>query len=259
MRALNPGKDKEIVEKVMTTGDPFFASAMEENEREEGSALACLPLTIGDNTKGVFVIERLLPQKEKLEGNDLDLLSLLVKDSALAIMMALLYQKMEETAFIDGLTGLHNHRYFQKRFDQDLSRTERYEKPLALILLDIDNFKEINDSYGHLQGDRVLKDIAKIMMWERRGSDLFARYGGEEFAAILPETDVKGALLFAERLREAVEEHLFPTEGLPLKVTISLGVASFPERREKVDIIKAADDALYLSKKEGKNRVSYID
>ena len=166
---------------------------------------------------------------------------------------------VEEAAFIDGLTGLHNHRYFQKRFDQDLSRTERYEKPLALILLDIDNFKEINDSYGHLQGDRVLKDIAKIMMWERRGSDLFARYGGEEFAAILPETDVKGALLFAERLREAVEEHLFPTEGLPLKVTISLGVASFPERREKVDIIKAADDALYLSKKEGKNRVSYID
>ena len=259
MRALNPGKDKEIVEKVMTTGDPFFASAMEENEREEGSALACLPLTIGDNTKGVFVIERLLPQKEKLEGNDLDLLSLLVKDSALAIMMALLYQKMEETAFIDGLTGLHNHRFFQKRFDQDLSRAKRYGKPLSLILLDIDNFKEINDSYGHLQGDRILKDIATIMRWERRGSDLFARYGDEELATILPETDLKGALLFAERLRAAVEEYLFPTEGLPLKVTISLGVASFPEREGKVNIIKAAEDALNLSKKEGKNRVSYID
>jgi len=164
---------------------------------------------------------------------------------------------MEKLATTDPLTELPNVRYFRRRLEQELLRGRRYLMPLALIMLDIDHFKSINDTYGHPQGDVVLKEMAAILQEVLRKVDVPARYGGEEFVVALPQTTFEGAAQAAERLRVRVEKHRFP--GMPEKtgVTISLGVASYPGHMEKSvqQLIDEADQALYKAKNGGRNRV----
>ncbi len=171
-------------------------------------------------------------------------------------------EKLRQLALKDGLTGLYNHRYFQEALDRELSRAKRYGHPLSLIMIDIDHFKRFNDTYGHQQGDTVLKRISQIISSSLRDSDIAARYGGEEFAVILPQTDLKGATACAERLRQRVETERIELNGKPVQVTISLGVSSTCPSRNcitKGQFIEITDRALYHSKKNGRNRVTALE
>jgi diguanylate cyclase (GGDEF)-like protein len=170
-------------------------------------------------------------------------------------------ERLRELSIKDGLTDLYNHRYFQDLLDKELPRVERYNHKLSLIMVDIDHFKNVNDTYGHPQGDIVLHAIADIFRNEFRKPDTVARYGGEEFAIVLPETDIKGAVVIAERLRKRVEQQTIKLEEKNVNVTISLGVTMYDaskDRKSKADIIDAADKALYNSKQTGRNRLSIL-
>jgi diguanylate cyclase (GGDEF)-like protein len=170
-------------------------------------------------------------------------------------------QKLMALASIDDLTQLYNRRYFFERFNQEVERAKRYQRPLSCIIMDIDYFKHVNDSYGHLAGDQVLIDIAQILKNNCRQSDLAGRYGGEELIILLPETEAGGAMIIADRIREMIEEHqTVDGKGAVIGVTVSMGVASLSgtelgniDKNER--IVQYADDALLVAKKGGRNRI----
>ncbi|BDI28688.1 hypothetical protein CCAX7_007390 [Capsulimonas corticalis] len=165
-------------------------------------------------------------------------------------------RKLEELAKLDGMTGLKNHRAFQERMEAEFTRSMRYTMPLSLLLLDIDNFKAYNDSFGHPAGDEVLKSVAQILQDNARGVDLIARYGGEEFVVILPHTDSDGAVAIAERFRAAINAGQWANRA----ITVSVGVATLtPAIMEIPVMIEYADRALQASKRTGKNCVTHAD
>jgi diguanylate cyclase (GGDEF)-like protein len=162
-----------------------------------------------------------------------------------------------EISNTDYLTGMFNRRYLMKELEKEFQRSARKESDMSLIILDIDLFKRVNDTFGHLQGDIVLQKVANQLQKELRGYDVAARYGGEEFIAILPDTALSEASFVAERIRLSVQSLMFSGELLPLTITASLGVAGIkhPECGSIDDLIKLADDALYRAKSSGRNRV----
>jgi diguanylate cyclase (GGDEF)-like protein len=168
--------------------------------------------------------------------------------------------KLEELAFRDGLTGLYNHRYFQETLDREIARVKRYGHPLSLLLFDIDFFKKINDNFGHPAGDQVLINLAQCVSGAMRPTDIIARYGGEEFAVILPETNLTGMKVFAERLRRSTAVLTTVVPNNTIQVTISCGGALFAaeDNFSKQDLIDSADRALYLSKQTGRNRTTIL-
>jgi diguanylate cyclase (GGDEF)-like protein len=168
------------------------------------------------------------------------------------------YLKLEVEATVDEKTGLANYRVFYKKLREEWERSERYKLPLSIVMLDLDDFKRVNDSLGHQAGDRVLREFAVLVSGGARGTDLAARYGGEEFAMILPHTDREHAEHVAERIRAAVFEFSFLEPDHPLRVTVSAGAATFaPGIRiaSAEQLVAAADRALYAAKKAGKNQV----
>jgi diguanylate cyclase (GGDEF)-like protein len=167
------------------------------------------------------------------------------------------HEEIYRLTIIDGLTEIHNKRYLLEFLDRELARSQRYRRPLALVLLDIDRFKRINDELGHLAGDAVLRELAGSIKGTVRAEELFARYGGEEFAVVLPETPCEDAVGFAERARETVAGHHFQFDGVTMPVTISLGVADTAGQDETTaqELIQRADKALYRAKNEGRNCV----
>lgn len=159
---------------------------------------------------------------------------------------------------IDELTQLANYRAFHEALQREIERSRRYEHPLSLLMIDIDDFKKCNDTYGHLAGDAALKQIAGLIKQSTRGFDFIARYGGEEFFAVLPETDEPQALAVAERIRAEIERHIFLDENQReiSHLSVTIGISSLPLRAtNKRDLIRTADFALYLGKSAGKNRV----
>ncbi|MBN1758808.1 MAG: diguanylate cyclase [Chitinispirillaceae bacterium] len=183
-------------------------------------------------------------------------LTTLMENASVAFIRAVLYQRMERFATTDGLTGLNNHRHFQGMLAQEMERSKRYRRPLALLLMDIDHFKGFNDTYGHPVGDLVLKEIAVCIQKSVRRNDIPARYGGEEFVVIIPETDEKGARITAERIRSTIEQHTIISLDRQLKVTVSIGCSAFPENAPSQQVlIDTADKALYAAKESGRNRV----
>ena len=157
---------------------------------------------------------------------------------------------------VDGLTQVFNRRYFEDAIERELSRSRRYTRPLSLVLMDIDHFKKINDTYGHLAGDAVLKEVALTVRGRTRREDVFARFGGEEFALLLPEVEQKGAGHLAEKARKLVEKHEFVFDGESIPVTISAGVATVQKKTETpAELIRRADEKLYEAKTAGRNRV----
>ncbi len=190
---------------------------------------------------------------------DLRTIVSLCDQAGVAIENVLLHQEAQRMAIMDGLTGIWNHRWFQIQFAQELDRAERFKRPFSLIVLDIDDFKRINDTYGHQVGDFVLVELARRIKSSVRDVDMFARYGGEEFELLLSETDLAGGLNAAEKIREAIGGSPFTSDMLPepLNVTVSVGVASYPEAGlDAPTIFKAADLAMYTAKSQGKNRVA---
>jgi diguanylate cyclase (GGDEF)-like protein len=168
--------------------------------------------------------------------------------------------KLEKLAFRDGLTDLYNHRYFQEILAKEISRVERYGRPLALLIFDIDHFKKVNDTYGHPAGDQVLISMAQAITKAVRPSDIIARYGGEEFAVILPETNFSGMKVFAERLRRCVASLTTDTGQHSIKITISCGGAHYSpgDQVSPSILISTADRALYMSKNNGRNIVTSL-
>ncbi len=185
---------------------------------------------------------------------EMQYISRIARFAAIALENANLYHQ----ATTDRMTKLFSHHFFEKVLDDEIQRARRYGKAFSLIMFDIDHFKSFNDTYGHLQGDIIIKEIAKIVLKSIRQIDFAARYGGEEFAVILPEVDIEGAAVVAERLRRLIEKHPFPGNSEPLHVTISVGVAEFdPETIHSVSqMVNEADKALYESKENGRNRVT---
>jgi diguanylate cyclase (GGDEF)-like protein len=172
-----------------------------------------------------------------------------------------LIQSLSEQTMRDSLTNLLNFHAFHEALDREIQRAKRYGHHLGLIMADIDHFKAVNDNYGHLAGDYVLKEVAGFLRNLLRTSDIIARYGGEEFAIILPETSQKDTILVAERLRESIESLSIEYENQTLAVNLSFGIACLePSRsKSKTDLIKEADIALYLAKREGRNRCRCFD
>jgi diguanylate cyclase (GGDEF)-like protein/PAS domain S-box-containing protein len=166
-----------------------------------------------------------------------------------------LVQSLNELAIRDGLTGLYNHRAFYKLLEDELGRAQRFNRPVSLLLLDIDHFKRVNDTYGHLAGDAILRELGELLVREARAIDRVCRYGGEEITVILPETDLDAAANFAERLRAAVEAQLFDVNAsVPLRITVSIGVASWLAHADSAQaLVAAADTAMYAAKQSGRN------
>ncbi len=166
------------------------------------------------------------------------------------------HEEIYRLSTVDGLTEIFNKRYFLETIDRELSRARRYDRPLALLMFDIDHFKVCNDTYGHRAGDYVLREIASIVRDRARKVDVLARYGGEEFSLILPEVETKGAAIFGEKIRSMIEQARFVFEGHHIPITISVGVAELtPSIANADDLIGAADANLYKAKNGGRNRV----
>lgn len=165
-------------------------------------------------------------------------------------------ERAEELARHDGLTGLYNHSAFYSLLKDELERAQRYNRPVSLLMIDIDEFKRVNDTHGHRAGDAILETLGPLLTAQARASDRVCRYGGEELAVILPETDWEVAMLTAGRLRGAVEDQAFKIDGEVIGITISIGVATYPQQVDSTDgLVEAADLALYAAKEAGRNRV----
>jgi diguanylate cyclase (GGDEF)-like protein len=183
------------------------------------------------------------------------LAKLVGEKDALVLRLSQTRDELAERAATDDLTGIANHRALLAAARRDCALAARTSQPIALILADVDHFKNVNDTYGHPTGDAVLRGVAKIIRDKARDTDVVARYGGEEFAIIMPETDAQGARVIAERIREAVKAEVFQTEMGPLKVTLSLGIATGPDHGyEKQHLIDLSDQCLYHAKRHGRNQ-----
>ncbi|MDI6703367.1 MAG: diguanylate cyclase [bacterium] len=214
-----------------------------------------LPLKIRGKEIGCLTISH--SKEQAFREDDLNLLSLLASHSAIGIENALLYRRLERLAITDGLTNLYTHRYFRECLEKEIKRAERYNLTFSLLMIDIDDFKEVNDTYGYLMGDKVLEDVAQVIRNNSfRGIDVVARYGGEEFGVILPETNKLGAMVVGERIRKEMEGTRFQIKGNSLRITVSIGISTYPEDGKSIDgLIDQSDRVLYKAKKEGKNKV----
>ena len=213
-----------------------------------------VPLMMYGGTEGVIAVQSSRP------GVFGDEHQRLLESLGLQIAASLQNAHLYELAMVDGLTGLFMRRYFDARIEEEIERSKRYGTPFSVVMMDVDDFKKLNDTHGHLIGDRVLRSIANTVKAQLRGVDTAARYGGEEIAVILPRSDMMAAYNVGERIRAAIAESRITTDGDPpqaLSVTASLGIASFPESKaaNAVDLLGRADRALYRAKKTGKNRV----
>ncbi|MBC7544040.1 MAG: sensor domain-containing diguanylate cyclase [Candidatus Sericytochromatia bacterium] len=218
-------------------------------------SLAIFPLIKGNHTMGVLVIG---DRGGSVPLATTDFVNVLAPHIASAIENAKLHQKLNQMAITDGLTGLYNHRYFHDRLQHNIDIARRYMRPFSLLMIDIDHFKQFNDTYGHQAGDRVLRSVAKKLRVTLRGTDIISRYGGEEFAIQLLETANDRAVLVAERLCAlfANDPIDLPTAKALVPITVSIGVATFPHDGDTAtDLIRFADEGLYAAKHAGRNQV----
>jgi two-component system cell cycle response regulator len=227
--------------------------AIENLERLDTEIIATLKTDRGVN--GVV----LLPRKETGEPYltpEIHFVTRILRFASVALENANLYWQ----ATTDRMTRLYSHHFFQKSLEDEINRAKRLGEIFSLVMFDIDHFKKFNDTYGHLQGDIIIKEIAKLLLSSTRSIDVCARYGGEEFAVILRGIGLEGACSVGDRLRTRVETHDFPGRNEPLHVTISMGVTEFSAdtMRSASEMVGVADKALYLSKNGGRNRVTSL-
>ncbi|MDH4139707.1 MAG: sensor domain-containing diguanylate cyclase [Coriobacteriia bacterium] len=269
------GRSEEVFEPVVPVTDTVLGAAFRDGALQEPDvpadapsaawnrqggdvrSQAAVPLRTGDHVIGVMVIAS--AHYRELTPAEMERLQVIGNQSSLSLQNALLHEELERLSVTDRLTELYNHGYFHQRLDEEVGRASRFRHDLALIMIDIDGFKEFNDTYGHPRGDKVLQIVSNVIKDNLRDMDIAARYGGEEFVVVLPETDAEGARAVAERIREGVAACEFVGgEGVPpVHKSVSLGVASFPRHATSPSrLLEAADRAMYAAKREGKNRVS---
>lgn len=208
------------------------------------------------STNGTFVNDGQIVRSVLNAGDLLKVGDVIFKFLAGNNVEAAYHEEIYRMTIRDGLTSVANARHLKEFLERESARSKRHGRELALVMFDIDHFKTVNDTFGHLTGDYVLRELARVVENRMRRDELFARYGGEEFALVLPETTTDGALEFAQIVRKTVEEHRFQFDGHIIPITISAGVAMYsPEMLTIEQFIKTADDALYRAKRNGRNRV----
>ena len=258
--------DFKILKNLHKVQDPNFKKLKESNLEFDEEVIIpkthiTLPLITEGEIMGVLYLANM--ESRHYGEEEINMLSTVADRVAVAIENAQLHKETKLLTITDDLTGISNYRHFQEQLRSELRRADRYHRPLSLIILDIDDFKKYNDSYGHWAGNLALKCLA-ILLEEnvREKIDIVARYGGEEFCLILPETDKGAAMEVAERIRHSVEENDFDKEemGIGSKLTVSLGVATYPDdTKESEDLVMKADVALYQAKEAGRNQIcSYL-
>ncbi len=222
--------------------------------RVEGESILVLPLLSADEALGTLTLLSL--NKGQYRKDTREMLGVICNQVAVSMENALMYKRMETMATTDGLTNLTNHRSFQERFRDLVGRSERHGHQAAMLLFDVDHFKNVNDTYGHPVGDEVLRQVAKVLRDAVRKIDISARYGGEEFAVVLEATDLEGALGLAERIREDVGNLVLESDQGTFQITMSVGVSSFPaDGADTAILIERADMSLYHAKESGRNQV----
>jgi diguanylate cyclase (GGDEF)-like protein len=208
------------------------------------------------STNGTYVNDELIDEYVLRDGDFIKIGRTIFKFLSGNNIENAYHEEIYRLTTVDGLTQIYNKRYFLETLEREISRAHRYHRDLSLIMFDIDYFKKVNDTHGHLAGDAVLKQLASVLKARIRREDIMARYGGEEFAIILPEIGVSNAVTFAEKVRKLIERTAFKFEDQNIPVTVSIGVAAVgPGIQTALDFIKVADDRLYQAKIEGRNRV----
>jgi diguanylate cyclase (GGDEF)-like protein len=249
-----------LLDIVVKNKEPFYLSDVRNYrapimpfKTDNVGSVLLLPMLYEKDLLGMLTF--LSEKTDALNPYQIELLEVLCNQASTSIANARFHAEIERLAITDGLTGIFNHRHLQERLSQEFSRLERFSEPLSILILDIDHFKEINDTYGHPVGDAVLKGVVDVIKKTIRNIDIPARYGGEEFAVILLGTGAHGALNMAERLRKAVMNRTFSAENQTFKVTVSIGISTRPnDGKRKEEIIEKADKALYHAKRTGRNR-----
>jgi diguanylate cyclase (GGDEF)-like protein len=281
------GKTGELINIADAYGDPRFNPGFDKKTGFRTKSILCVPMR---NTQGDIIgaIQVLNKRAGSFSREDETLLKALSSQAAVAIENADLYrrlsvlnqslerkveertaeltstnerltilnQELEQISITDGLTQVYNRRYFMERLRQEVKRVSRYGPPASLLMLDIDHFKNVNDTYGHQAGDVVLSNVAGLIRDKLRETDLFARYGGEEFILLATGTEKAGAFILAERLRKLIEGAVFTHGNSRIAVTISIGIGTWDSsiNEDFEELIRRADAALYRAKEQGRNR-----
>jgi diguanylate cyclase (GGDEF)-like protein len=212
-------------------------------------------LVDADSTNGTYVNDELVQDRRLSRGDQIKVGDTILKFLSGTDLESQYHETIYRMTIVDGLTGIYNKRYLVEQLDRELSRAARHGRPLTLVICDIDHFKRVNDEFGHLAGDQVLKEVAQLLKNRIRPDDVIARYGGEELAIILPETDLAGGVRIAEDLRRMIAAQMFAFEADEIHVTISCGVAQLDAEWRSHDFVRAADQRLYEAKRTGRNRV----
>ncbi|WP_428263927.1 diguanylate cyclase [Haliangium sp.] len=208
------------------------------------------------STNGTYVNDRLVEQQPLRDGDLLKVGRCIFKFLAGDNIESAYHEEIYRLTTIDGLTQVYNKRFFLDTLEREMGRAMRYRRDLSLILFDIDHFKRVNDTYGHLAGDHVLKELATLIRQRIRREDILARYGGEEFAIVLPEIDHANAMYFGDKVRDMVETARICFDDTEIPITISVGVSTLePTTQDSATFIRLTDEKLYQAKNEGRNRV----
>ncbi|HEX3352684.1 MAG TPA: sensor domain-containing diguanylate cyclase [Terriglobales bacterium] len=242
-------ENKTLIENDIQAAVDYVAMYLETGSR------MCIPLISFGQALGVLVLDS--ARTGSFSTSDVQSLESVADICATAIQNAHYVERVKQLAYLDGLTGIFNRRFFELRIEEEVERSRRFDAGMAVIMVDIDQFKRLNDEFGHLLGDEVLRQVSSIFSQQLRKIDVVCRYGGEEFAILLSQTNQQHAMGVAEKLRRLIENWQFP--GVPRPVTISAGVATCPDHGCTRDhLVKAADAGLYAAKQAGRNCVRVI-
>ncbi len=259
---LDLGKKYDVAKKAVAIGRSSTSDV--QVDQESVSRNHCQLINTGQtillrdlgSTNGTYVNDELVDEYVLRDGDFIKVGRCIFKFLVGTNIESAYHEEIYRLTTIDGLTQIFNKRYFIETLEREIGRAERYRRHLSLIMFDIDHFKDANDTYGHLAGDHILRQLAASIKTRIRREDILARYGGEEFSIILPEIDSANATVFAEKIRSLVERTVFEFEDIRIPLTISLGVACLaPNLQTPEDLIKIADEKLYLAKEQGRNRV----
>ncbi|MHB9155347.1 MAG: GGDEF domain-containing protein [Endomicrobiales bacterium] len=240
---------------------PVFESILSETKpslqsrKFSSNLIAYIPIICKGKKTGLLVVDNLFT-RQTLTSYDLSFLGILADQFGTVIENSRLFERVEKLSITDGLTGLFNHRYFYERLSEEISRANRFGKSLSLLMLDIDHFKNFNDAFGHQAGDTVLTTVTRLIQDNIRSIDVASRYGGEEVAIILPGTDIEGAKIIAERIRQNIQVQEFRFNQQATRITVSIGLVCYPiDTTIKSDLVRKADQALYWVKNHGRNAI----